>query len=67
MYNFEEYESGNRTGAVRSGRWKIINARGGDGDDSFELYDLEADPGEEVDVSRDGRRKKYTYGQIWQL
>jgi arylsulfatase A-like enzyme len=45
------FYSGNTLEAVRSGRWKLHVAKGGDAVE--ELYDLEADVGETTDVSAD--------------
>jgi arylsulfatase len=41
---------GNR--ALRQGKWKILWITGPNGDDRWELYDLEKDPGESKDLSK---------------
>jgi arylsulfatase A-like enzyme len=44
-----EFYEGGFSQAVRFGRWKAVRA--GEGDKPIEIYDLETDPGEHVDVA----------------
>lgn len=40
----------NHHALVRKGRWKLVNPQNGWDEDDFELYDLEEDPEESIDV-----------------
>ena len=42
-------ESGTRNCRIREGRWSLVNVK--NAADGWELYDLEADPGEKTDVA----------------
>ena len=54
---------GNR--ALRQGKWKILWITGPNGDDRWELYDLEKDPGESKDLSKQYPEKFKEMLSLW--